>query len=101
MIYRRVNLLGVGDKFIATKKRTLDILARKLPLAGKVISVANRLYYHSIMLLAIVVYLVMLAWMAHSVMNDISQLIVLVMLAIYMSKDIKVMISYWPVLVIY
>jgi len=72
MIYRRVNLLGKEEGFVETKRKTLEILARKLPLAKKTVSFMNKLYYHSIMILAIVVYLVMLAWMAHSLMNDIS-----------------------------
>jgi hypothetical protein len=39
--------------------------------------------------------------MQHSMINDLSQFIILSLLVVYMTKGVKVLLKYWVILVIY
>lgn len=66
-----------------------------------VVEFLARVYFHSIVNFAVIMFLVILAIIEHNFFNLISQFFILVMLATYLNKGLRTMLDYWPILVIY
>jgi hypothetical protein len=72
-IYRRTNLLGYEkEKIDLTKNSTVRVLKDKLPVCKRIGAAINIFYYHTIVFTSIIIFLTMLIFMAHNVINDIS-----------------------------
>jgi len=72
LLYRRVQLLGVDEEFEKTKNATIRVLKDKLPLCKRFGAAVHIVYFHTIVIAAVVIFLTMLVYMAHNFINVIS-----------------------------
>lgn len=96
-----MQLLGVGDEYEKTKKATIRVLKDKLPCCKRVGAGIHIVYYHTIVIVSVILFLTMLIYMHHNLINLVSQLIILIMLKLYLQNGVKNMLGYWPILVFY
>ena len=77
------------------------MLKDKLPTCKRIVAALSIFYFHTVVVASIIIFLTMLIFMQHNLINAISQLIILIMLKIYLDQGIKSMVQYWPILVFY
>lgn len=99
--YRRLGLVGNDKEKKKTENETLKVLKSKMPTMSRVVEFLHKLYFHSIVNLAVFLFLGLLTVIQHNFFNLISQFFILVMLATYLNKGLKTMLNYWPIIVIY
>lgn len=102
-LYRRQSLLGTDDKlqFDEYKRLAENQIKLRLPRFYQVYIIIDIIYGYSIVILAFTLYLVIVVLIPSSLINAITQTLVLILLSVYLSKGIRELLGYWKILIFY
>ena len=103
ILYRRQIVLGTGDQqsFELYRKHAENTIKRKLPWLYKLYIYWDIFYNHSIVIAAFTIFFGVLIFLDSTLLNGISQTLVLILLAIYLASGIRCFLSFWNILCIY
>lgn len=103
ILYRRQIALGTHDKQSFEKYQTHaeNTIKRKLSWLYRLYVYWDIFYNHFIVIAAFTLFFAVLIFLDRSVMNAITQTLILILLAIYLASGISCFLSFWNVLCIY
>lgn len=100
--YRRTKLVGTDLKEISKNEDSiLASLTIKFPFSSKVTKFLGIMINHGIVILAFLSYLLTLTFMRRSILNLISLVLLLCLLASYLTGGIKVLLKQWKIIGLY
>ena len=102
-LYRRQSILGTDDeeKFNEYRRKAENQLKLRLPRGYQAFIYADIIYTYSIVILAFTLYLVIIVLIPSSLINVVTQTLVLILLCIYLARGLNVLLGYWKLLIIY
>lgn len=102
-LYRRQNILGTGDEkqFAEYTRLAENQIKLRMPRFYSFYVMLHMLYVNTIVITAFTIYLVLIVCIDSSLVNGITQTLVLILLCVYLAKGIKELLNYWNLLIFY
>ena len=96
-------MLATGDeeKFVAYTKMATDAIKLKQPQLYRLYIRASIVFNHLAVLLGIGIFLAIISVIERSLLNALTQAIVLILMCIYLAAGTQSLLRYWRVLIVY
>ena len=102
-LYRRQELLGTDDdeRFAEYSSKAANQLKLRMPRLYQLYIYCDIVYTYTVVILAFTLYIVIVVLIPASLINAITQSLVLALLLVYLAKGIEKLMKYWNVLIVY